>query len=72
MKDRVNGLSDFERKVLTIIYHHNKRGHITSITELQLRTGRRKEDIKKTIDDLIAKDLLAIEGKEMIAKIKLF
>jgi len=72
MNDRTNRLTDFERKLLTIIYHHNKRGHLTTIEELELRTGHEPSDIEHTINDLIAKKFLSIEGKELIVRFKLF
>ncbi|WP_087974576.1 hypothetical protein [Oceanobacillus rekensis] len=59
-------LKDFERKLITIIQHHNKRGRSPSLEELELRAGRDTNEIKEVIKDLIKREWLAIREGELV------
>ena len=62
--EKANDLKDFERKLITIIQHHNKRGESPSLEELELRSGRNANEIKEIMKDLIKREWLGIsEGK---------
>ena len=63
-------LKDFERKLITIIQHHNKRGKSPSLEELELRAGRDANEIKEVIKDLVKREWLGIsEGELIVLKI---
>lgn len=65
-------LSDFERKLLVILSHHNKRGHRTSIKELEIKTGRSEVDIKKTLEHLINIGFITEKDNYLVVKNSLF
>ena len=50
--EEVNQLTDFERKLITIIQHNTRKGHKPSIKELELRSGRREDEIRAVTQDL--------------------
>lgn len=45
-------LSDFERKVKQIILNDRITGRVTSISDLEQRTGHERQEIKETIAKL--------------------
>lgn len=65
-------LTDFERKLLIILSHHNKKGQLTNLKELQIRTGREEIEIKNTINILLEKGFLKKGEKGLIVTIALF
>ena len=64
--EKAKDLKDFERKLITIIQHHNKRGKSSSLEELELRSGRNADEIKEVIEDLIKRQWLGIIEDELI------
>lgn len=56
-------LTDFERKLLIILSHHNKKGQLTTLKELQIWTGRGEIEIRNTINILLDKGFLKKERK---------
>ncbi len=48
--EEVNQLTDFERKLITIIQHNTRKGHKPSIKELELRSGRVLADVKMKLE----------------------
>lgn len=65
-------LSDFERKLVIIIQHHNKRDDPTSLDELELRTGHTPNEIKAAIKELVKREWLEISENKLIVLKKLF
>lgn len=65
-------LNDFERKLVTIIQHNSKRGKSPSIDELELRSGREANEIKKVTKDLIKRGWIGIKEGKLVAVKKLF
>lgn len=65
-------LSDFERKLITIIQHNTKRGNYPTLEELELRTGRSPGEIKEVIKDLIKRNWLGVSEGKVIVLRKLF
>jgi len=68
----MHGLSDFERKLVTIIQHNTKRGHFPPLEELELRTGHHPNEIKEVIKDLIKRGWLGLSEGEIVVLRKLF
>ena len=67
--EEVNQLTDFERKLITIIQHNTRKGHNPSIKELELRSGRREDEIRAVTQDLIKRKWLGIqEGRIVVLK----
>jgi DNA-binding MarR family transcriptional regulator len=63
-------LTDFERKLVTIIQHNNKRGRSPSLKELEFRSGYTESEIKETINNLIKRNWLGVhEGKIIVKRI---
>ncbi|MFD2658539.1 hypothetical protein [Gracilibacillus thailandensis] len=50
LMEEVNQLTDFERKLITIIQHNTRKGHKPSIKELELRSGRVLADVKMKLE----------------------
>jgi len=65
-------LSDFERKLITIIQHNNKRGKSPSLEELEMRTGHNSNEIKETIKGLVEKRWIEIQDRKLVVIQKLF
>lgn len=71
--EKAKDLKDFERKLITIIQHHNnKKGKSPSLEELELRAGRDANEIKEVIKDLIKREWLAISEGELVVLKLLF
>jgi len=70
--ETTNNLSDFERKLITIIQHNNKRGKSPSLEELKLRTGHSESNIKDVIDDLVTREWLREIDNKLIVQQNLF
>ncbi len=69
---RTPDLSDFERKLVTIIQHNTKRGNYPTLEELEQRTGHSPEEIKEVIQDLIKRNWLGVSEGKVIVLRKLF
>ncbi|MFD1363395.1 hypothetical protein [Lentibacillus salinarum] len=65
-------LSDFERKLVTVLQHDNKKGKVASIRELEMRLGYSSDKIQKSINDLINRNWIEKNNGEWIIKNKLF
>lgn len=65
-------LTHLERKVMTVLQHHNKRGHITTLDELEIRLGHPASKIKRIIDDLIQRGWITVKEGQWIVIRKLF
>jgi len=65
-------LSDFERKLITIVQNESRKGESPSLEELKAWTGRNENEIKDTIKDLIKRRWLAIQNKKLIVYRRLF
>ncbi|ALX49737.1 hypothetical protein [Lentibacillus amyloliquefaciens] len=65
-------LSDFERKLVTILKHNNKKGKVPSIRELEVRSGHSSDEIQKSVNDLINRNWIEENNGEWIVKNKLF
>jgi len=65
-------LSDFERKLITVLQHNNKKGKIPSMRELEARLGHNSNDIQKSVDSLIDRYWIEDHNGEWIVKNKLF
>lgn len=72
MSTETHGLSDFERKLVTIIQHNTKRGHFPTLEELEIRTGHHSTEIKEVIKDLIKRRWLGLSKGKVIVLRKLF
>lgn len=67
-----NNLTDFERKLITIIQHNNKKGRLPSLEELKIRTGHNVDDIKEVVNNLAKRGWINISEGKLIVLIKLF
>jgi len=65
-------LNDFERKLVTIIQHNNKKGRSPSLEELEIRSRHHANEIKEVIKDLIKRRWLEISEGKLIVLQKLF
>ncbi|PAV30266.1 hypothetical protein CIL05_07295 [Virgibacillus profundi] len=65
-------LTNLERKIITIIQHHNKRGRSTSLRELKMRLSHEESKIQSTIEDLIKREWIKIHENEWTVVKKLF
>lgn len=65
-------LSDFERKLVTILQHNNKKEKVPSIQELEVRLGHSSYEIQKSVNDLINRNWIEENNGEWIVKNKLF
>lgn len=65
-------LNDFERKLITILQHNNKRGTSPTMEELELRTGHNASEIKEEIKDLIKREWLGVSEGELVVLKLLF
>lgn len=59
-------LKGFERKLITIIQHQNKRGKSPSLEEMELWLGRDGSEMKEVIRGLLKKRWLRINENKMI------
>lgn len=72
MKESVSALSDFERKLITIIQHYNQEKRSPGIKTLENKTGHQEEDIQRTIRDLVARKWLVVHDKKLKVLQRLF
>lgn len=68
----INELSDFERKLITIIQHYNQEHRSPGINTLKQKTGHDEKDIQQTIQDLVAHKWLVVHDKKLMVQQKLF
>lgn len=68
----VTALSDFERKLITIIQHYNQEKRSPGIKTLENKTGRQEEDIQQTIQDLVTRQWLVVHDKKLKVQQRLF
>lgn len=69
---REDTLTDFERKLITIMQHNNKRGRVVTLTELEMRIGHNSTEIKEVINDLIGRNWIEENNGNWIVIRKLF
>jgi len=65
-------LTDFERKLITIVQHESRKGQSPALEALKKWTGREEDEIKETIKDLVQRRWLAVYDKKLIVSRKLF
>lgn len=70
--ESTNHLTDFERKLLTILRNSIRKGTHPSLRVLELRTGRSEKELQKTIDNLINKKWLSVHDGKLILNKRLF
>lgn len=70
--ESISQLTDFERKLITVIQNSNRKGSTPSLRILELRTGRTESEIKKTIKDLIRRKWLAVHNDKIVVIKSLF
>ena len=70
--DSVKSLSDFERKLITIIQHYNREKRSPGLHTLVNKTGRHEDDIIATIQDLVARRWIVVHDKKIRVRQKLF
>lgn len=72
MKERVKDLTDFERKLITIVQHFNQEKRSPGLKTLVNKTGRAEGDVQQAIQDLIARKWLIVRDKKLIVRQRLF
>jgi len=68
----VNTLTDFERKLITIVQHYNQEHRSPGIQTLKNKTGHSEKDIQQTIQDLVARKWLVVHDKKLMVRERLF
>jgi len=68
----INGLSDFERKLITIIQHYNQEHQSPGIQTLKIKTGHNEKDIQQIIQDLAGQKWLVVHDKKLMVQQNLF
>lgn len=65
-------LTDFERKILRILYNFdNQRKRMPTYTELSTKTGKAKEDILTALEGLIRASNIVWDDKSSLENIKI-
>lgn len=72
MRGSVRALSDFERKLITIIQHYNQEKRSPGLKTLKVKTGHSEENIKLTIRDLVSRKWLVVHDKKLMVQQRLF
>lgn len=72
MKESVSALSDFERKLITIVQHYNREKRSPGLKTLEAKTGHSEEDIQQTIRYLVSREWLVVHDKKLMVKQQLF
>lgn len=63
-------LTHLERKLLTILQHHNRRGKLTTLPELEMRLGHSETEIQDLINSLIERNwIVADKGQWIVTRI---
>lgn len=70
--ETVKDLSDFERKLITIIQHYNQEHRSPGISTLTTKTGHDEVDIQQTIRDLVSRKWLVVHDKKIMVQQRLF
>lgn len=70
--ETVRSLSDFERKLITIIQHYNQEHKSPGISTLKQKTGHNEADIQQTIRDLVSRKWLVVHDKKLKVLDRLF
>lgn len=70
--ESIKTLSDFERKLVTIIQHYNKEKRSPGIHTLMNKTGRDEKNIQETIQYLVARKWLVVHEKKLMVRQRLF
>lgn len=70
--ETAKNLTDFERKLITIVQHESRKGQSPDLEELKAWTGREEDEIKETIKDLVQRRWLAVHDKKLIVNRRLF
>lgn len=70
--EQISVLSDFERKLITIIQHYNQEHRSPGISTLKSKTGHDEDDIQQTIRDLVSRRWLVVHDKKIMVQQKLF
>jgi len=70
--EQISALSDFERKLITIIQHYNQEHRSPGLQTLKSKTGHDENDIQQTIRDLVFRRWLVVHDKKIMVQQKLF
>ena len=65
MRQELQYLSDFERKLMVMIQHENHKNQSPSLEFLTRRTGRSAEDVQDTIKELVQQNWLTVKDKQL-------
>ena len=65
MRQELQYLSDFERKLMVMIQHENHKNQSPSLEFLTRRTGRSAEDVQDTIKKLVQQNWLTVKDKQL-------
>lgn len=68
----ISELSDFERKLITIIQHYNQEHRSPGLQTLKIKTGHDERNIQQTIQDLVARKWLVVRDKKLMVQQRLF
>jgi len=70
--ETVKDLSDFERKLITIVQHYNQEHRSPGVSTLKSKTGHNENDIIKTIRTLIIRNWLVVHNKKLMVRERIF
>lgn len=65
MRQALQHLADFERKLIVIIQHENHKNQSPSLEFLTRRTGRSAKDVQATIKKLVQQNWLTVKDKQL-------
>lgn len=70
--ESVSALTEFERKLITIIQHYNKKHKSPGISTLKIKTGQEETNVADVVQDLVRREWLVVRDKKLMVACRIF